>query len=390
MKSRSLSLIGFCGLLVCASSASAGTVTGVTVSQRTIAAGATVTVKVAGTNPCGAAHIIYGDGDAITYAITGLPVEQTHVYQKVGNFTITARGMGNCDGEATTTLTVSAPPEPRPRASISAVEIAPTPARVQEPVAVVTRGTGTCSYEVQYGDGTAEQVNADLPEETHHTYANPGRYTVIVRPNAPCVGKFTEVLQVEDAGPGRTGGFRRRRSSAPPEPAQITQMVPSPSPGVTGEPIAISVQGRGNCAYDIYYGDGRAEEVSGELPRETPHVYSRAGRYAVVVKPQPPCTGKFTEVVQVSDPRPTGPRITRVTVVPTPAAVGQAVTINVEGSSACNFRIDYDDGNWDSRSMTLPATLRHVYSAPGSYTVTASPEDSRCTGSGRATFEVRR
>src|SRR5258706_15128301 len=114
MKSQSIPLIGVCVLLTLAPVAWAGTVTGVTVSQRTIVAGTTVTVKVNGTNPCGAAHIIYGDGDAITYAITGLPVEQTHLYQKAGNYTITAKGMGNCDGEATTTLTVFAPPEPPP------------------------------------------------------------------------------------------------------------------------------------------------------------------------------------------------------------------------------------------------------------------------------------
>ena len=380
MKSRSISLIGCCVLLTVAPAARAGTVTSVTASQRTIAVGVTITVKVNGTNPCGAAHIIYGDGDAITYAITGLPVDQTHVYQKAGTYTIIARGMGNCDGEATTTLTVSAPPESPPparsRASITAVEITPSPGRVQEPIAVVTRGTGPCVYDVQYGDGTTEQVNARLPEDTHHTYANPGRYVVIVRPNPPCVGKFSEVLQVVQG--------------APAEPARITHIVASPTPGGTGQPLAVAVHGSGTCPYDIAYGDGNTQEVNGPLPQSTSHVYSQPGRYAIVVKAHPPCAGRFTEAVQIGSATPTGPRITRVSAGPTPATPRQPVTLTVDGAGTCAVTIDYGDGNSDSKSMALPESLRHVYSAPGVYTVVVAPAREGCTGSGRVTFEVRR
>ena len=109
------------------------------------------------------------------------------------------------------------------------------------------------------------------------------------------------------------------------------------------------------------------------------------------MKPQPPCTGKFTEVVQVAAATTqTGPRITGVTAAPTPAASRQPVRLNIDGSGACAFTIEYGDGNTDSRSMTLPGSLRHVYSAPGFYTVVVTPNDSQCTGSGRVSFEVRR
>jgi hypothetical protein len=376
-------LIGCSLMLMCVPTAHAqGSATGVAVSPRTIVAGGTVSVSVTGTNPCGAVRINYGDGDAITYALTGLPVTQTHVYQKAGSYTITAEGMGNCGGAPTTTVEVSPPPAPPPAppatATIKAVEIAPAPARVQEPVAVVARGSGKCAYEVRYGDGTAEQVDAPLPEDTHHTYAKAGRYVVIVNPKPPCVGKFTQVLQVEDAAA---------------QPARITHIVASPSPGTAGQAIAIAVHGSGTCPYDIYYGDGTAEEVNGPLPQSTRHVYRQPGRYAVVVKPQPPCTGKFTEVVQVTEattPAPTGPRISRVTAEPTPAAPRQPVRLTIDGFGACAFTIDYGDGNSDSRSMTLPGLLRHVYSAPGFYTVVVTPDDSQCKGSGRVSFEVRR
>jgi hypothetical protein len=385
MTSRSIALIGCCLLLTPVPAAWAqGSATSVAVSPRTITEGGTVSVTVTGTNPCGAVRINYGDGDAITYAITGLPVTQSHVYRKAGNYTITGEGMGNCAGAPTTTLTVSAPPAPPPAppapavATIKAVEFAPRPARVQEPVAVVVRGTGTCAYEVRYGDGTAEQVDERLPATTHHTYAKAGRYVVIVAPKPPCVGKFTEILQVEDAAA---------------QAARITHVMLSPSPGAAGQAIAVAVHGTGTCSYDIYYGDGASEKVNGSLPQSTRHVYTQPGRYAVVVKPQPPCTKEFTEVVQVGEattPRPAVPRITGVTVRPIPATPRRPVRLTIDGSGVCDFTIDYGDGTSDSRSMSLPGSLRHVYSAPGSYTVFVTPDDTRCRGSGRVSLEVRR
>ena len=109
--------------------------------------------------------------------------------------------------------------------------------------------------------------------------------------------------------------------------------------------------------------------------------------------PAAQCTGKFTEVVQVGEattPTPVAPRIIGVSARPTPARPGQPVRLILDGSGACAFTIDYGDGNSDSRSMTLPGSLRHVYSAPGSYTVVIFPDDSQCRGSARVFFEVRR
>jgi hypothetical protein len=75
-------------------------------------------------------------------------------------------------------------------------------------------------------------------------------------------------------------------------------------------------------------------------------------------------------------------------VSPTPA-VGEPVSITIEGTGTCAFTIDYGDGNWDSRSMALPDAVRHVYARSGYYTVLAIG-DEPCSGSGRATFRVAR
>jgi hypothetical protein len=385
MTNRAVAFVGAGLLLASTGVAQAqGSATNVTVAPRTIVAGGTVSVTATGTNPCGAVRFNYGDGDAITYAITGLPLTQTHVYQKAGDYTITAEGMGNCAGAPTTTLTVTAPPAPPPppaTPAITALEMTPMPARTQEPVAITVRGNGSCTFDVQYGDGTAEQVEGRLPENTHHTYAKAGRYVVVVRPTAPCAGKFTQVLEVADA-PGRV-------------PARITRLVVSPSPAAAGQATSLTVDGEGACSFDIRYGDGTAEAMSGSLPHRSRHFY-RPGRYVVVVKAEPPCTGNLTEVLQVADataqtpPTDSAAQISGVIVRPRVPAVRQPVRLTIDGEGMCTFRIDYGDGNADSRSMRLPASLRHVYAVPDRYTVVVAPDDSRCAGSGRVSFDVRR
>ena len=63
---------------------------------------------VSGRNPCGAVNIDYGDGQAITHPISALPVKISHTYARAGTYQVRARGMGNCDGEASMTVRVTA------------------------------------------------------------------------------------------------------------------------------------------------------------------------------------------------------------------------------------------------------------------------------------------
>jgi hypothetical protein len=73
---------------------------------------------VRGTNPCGAVHLDYGDGNGITHAIRDLPVSIEYEYTRTGRFTARASGMGNCDGARTAAVRVTAvrpqPPPPPP------------------------------------------------------------------------------------------------------------------------------------------------------------------------------------------------------------------------------------------------------------------------------------
>jgi hypothetical protein len=84
-----------------------------------------VQFTVAGTNPCGAVQLDYGNGAAVVHAISELPATISYQYPRVGEYVIQAKGMGNCDGTASTNLRVArvrpqpknpppAPPPPPP------------------------------------------------------------------------------------------------------------------------------------------------------------------------------------------------------------------------------------------------------------------------------------
>jgi Ca2+-binding EF-hand superfamily protein len=90
-----------------------GVVTDVRVPA-TVDTGTPVTITVSGSNPCGAVNLDYGDGsEAITHAITEVPVKIQYTYTRPGRYEVRARGMGNCDGDVTTTIRAVRPREER-------------------------------------------------------------------------------------------------------------------------------------------------------------------------------------------------------------------------------------------------------------------------------------
>lgn len=266
---------------------SAGTVTAVKTSEATVAIGASVSVTVSGTNPCGAAFIDYGDGTAITYALTTLPTTQTHAYQKAGTFTIVARGMGNCDGEATTRIQVNAaapppPPPPPSAAEIRGLGFTPKVGVVRQPVAITIAGRGACQYTLDFGDGNQQEMDGDLPQRVNHTYAQARTYTVIAAPMPPCTGKFTERLQVAARAGERIHGL----SVDPPR-------------GTVGRSVAIVVDGVGTCAYRIEYGDGNHEDRTRVLPDRVQHVYNARDSYVIAVTASGTCEGRAERTVDI-------------------------------------------------------------------------------------------
>lgn len=280
--------------LICGISlpAAAGTITKVSAAPVSVVTGQTVTFTEEGTNPCGAANMTYGDGIVITYAITELPAKQTHVFDKPGTYTVIARGMGNCDGEATTTVEVrpaAAPLPERPGGRsgphINSVEFVPAQGMIRQPVTFVVNGVGPCRFTTNFGDGNSREFSADLPYRFDHTYAVAGKYTTIVTPSAPCSGRFTQVLTVGS------------RNTAP----RIVELSIEPASTEAGRPVIITIDGTGSCSYAIDFGDGNNDSKTAALPDRIQHNYPAPGEYLITATAVPPCTGSARRSLRVRD-----------------------------------------------------------------------------------------
>jgi hypothetical protein len=224
--------------LLCPRAAAAQAITGLTAKPAEGMAGDTISVVASGSGLCGALHVDWGDGAAITYATSQLPITQTHVYKTAGAFVIQARGMGNCTGEALTRVSIRPAPA---RPGLGAIEVAPTPAAVRTAAVITLRGSGTCRVEVDFGDGNAQTVAGELPLAVRHTYALPRRYTIAAVPESPCGERRTIVLEVID----------------PDSRSRVTGMqITAPREGGAGL-RSIRVDGSGPCTYSLDYGDGK-------------------------------------------------------------------------------------------------------------------------------------
>lgn len=278
LKTAALTSLLICGVPL---AAYGGTITRVSADPAVVVTGQTVTFTEEGTNPCGASNMTYGDGIVITYAITELPAKQTHVFEKPGTYTVIARGMGNCDGEATTKVQVNAaaaPPPPPPAAAgphITSVEFTPAQGVIRQPVTFIVNGRGPCKLSVQFGDGNSKELSVDLPYRFDHTYAIADTYTTIVTPSSPCSGRFTQLLTV----------------AARTERPRLFDVAIEPPVTWAGQPVTITVKGNGRCNYAIDFGDGNDDTRTAALPDRVPHNYPAAGEYVINVTANPPCAG---------------------------------------------------------------------------------------------------
>ena len=332
-------------------------------------AGTAVTATATGSSPCGAVHIDWGDGTAITYATSTLPVTQSHVYQAGGTFNVRAQGMGNCDGQATARVTITAPP-PAP-ARLTGVEVAPAVQMPRTPVTITMQGNGSCRVAVDFGDGNAQDVSGALPLSIRHTYPLAGDYTIAATPAAPCGGRQTAALTIAE------------RPAAPRITGVEVSRVRDASAGLR----AIRVTGSGQCAYAIDYGDGNSESRSAGLPEVVRHNYPADGQYTIVVTATAPCTGAARSTVAIGgDAR---GRVSRVEIEPRLARTYQAVTLTVAGTGTCRLKVDL--GNGQSREMTgtLPHRFTYRYPEPGDYEVFVWTE-APCDGDAGGVVRVRR
>jgi hypothetical protein len=354
-----------------------GGVAKVEVAPETAETGQQVSITVTGTNPCGAVHLITGDGSAVTHPITALPSTHAHMYRKPGKYTIVAQGMGNCDGEARTMIEVTGKPldpepPPAPPAEMTRLDVSPVPGLAGEPVTFVLEGHGACDVSLEFGDGNRRRLTGDLPHRLTHAYGVAGRYTVTARPTAPCEGRHTQVLEVINRRPM----------------GQLTRVMVSPAPAVAGEPVTIRVEGSGPCQYQVDFGDGNQEPREAELPDTMTRYYHRPGTYTVTAGARAPCRGSGRVTFEVRGAGTTAGGITGIEVSPARPTVGSQLTFTVRGSGECRVTFDYGDGSQRTYVGRLPMRVPHVYESPGRFVVEATSSQP-CGGSTRLQVDVR-
>jgi hypothetical protein len=269
-------------------------VLGVSVKPATVRAGSAVTATASGNGLCGAVHIDWGDGTAITYPTSTLPVSQSHNYRYGRSYTIRAQGMGNCAGQATTTIRVEGPPPPPAAPTPPAPPPAPTKGPSIASVDVSTpgdggpnmrairvTGTGTCAYKLDFGDGNNEGRNASLPEVVRHNYPAQGRYTIIATASPPCTGTARSTVVVGGTDSGRVNG------------------VDVAADARAGAPVVINLQGSGYCRITVDFDDERQREITTTLPARVTHRYANPGDYEIVAWAHAPCTGGGSADIRV-------------------------------------------------------------------------------------------
>jgi len=254
-------------------------------------------------------------------------------------------------------------------------------ARVGQQIAVDVTGTNPCgAVNIDYGDGTAiTYATETLPITKGHTYAYGGTYTIKATGMGNC--ERTATTQITISGPPR-----------PPAPPALSGKITSvdfqPSSGAVREPVKIVVNGSDSCAFDIDFGDGNRQHVSGTLPQSIEHTYSVADTYTVVVDPSSPCSGRFTERLQVSDRAAAHAGVTRLDVSPTPTRRGRRTSIVVYGNGSCRVNVDFGDGGNVVLTGTFPQRIFHTYLDSGTIYVSAWPDDP-CDGYADAQLVVR-
>ena len=347
-----------------------GVVNGMTITPTISRPGDTVTVVVRGVNPCGAVLLDWGDGTWQTHPIYELPMTQTHAYTAAGQYRVSARGMGNCDGEALGQARVDAPPERPGRAQLTSFTVE-SPGTVTTPISMIMHGRGTCTVSVAYGDGNTQEVQVELPHKFSHVYAVPRSYNVSVSAKPPCEGgRHTVRLDV----------------SGQPSGPRISGLVATPSATRTPGTATIEIRGSGSCSYLLDYGDGNNERRTASLPDRVQHVYERGGTFVVVATAQAPCTGLAEAKLELTR---RGRGIERLVASPSPAETGSRVEFRIEGRGRCSVTVDFGDGTDATVDADLPARVAHRYDRPGRYEVLAWT-DAPCSGNATVELQVRR
>lgn len=178
-------------------------------------------------------------------------------------------------GAAAVTVLTSQSPQ------ITRIEFSPASVEQGGGVLIGLLGSGRCAYQIDFGDGTTERRNADLPDRMRHVYAAEQEYTVVATPEAPCEGVARARIDVRAITRG------------------IWRLLIEPGPSTEAAEVIVTIEGRGACVVYLDFGDKKAQTLEGTLPLEVNHTYPSAGTYELHARTEPPCRGETRVKVDV-------------------------------------------------------------------------------------------
>jgi len=165
---------------------------------------------------------------------------------------------------------------------ITRIEFTPGKADEGGGVFITLVGKGSCSYTLDYGDGTSDRRTAELPDRVHHSYPGDGEYLVVATPDAPCEGVARAKLDVRAINRGIWG------------------LTAEAGPDTPNGEMLVTIAGRGECAVTMDYGDGTVDKLTVTLPATRSHKYGKAGTYELKAAAEPPCRGEAALTVEIS------------------------------------------------------------------------------------------
>src|SRR5450759_284565 len=138
---------------------------------------------------------------------------------------------------------------------ITQIEFSPAPVEQGGGVLIGILGTGRCAYQIDFGDGTTERRNADLPDRMRHAYAADQEYTVVATPEAPCEGVARARIDVRAITRG------------------IWRISVEPGPSTEAAEVIVTIEGQGACVVHLDFGDTKTQRLEGTLPLRVNHTY---------------------------------------------------------------------------------------------------------------------
>lgn len=228
-------------------------------------------------------EVDFGDGHVISTVRSDQPTYDLmdHVYAKSGSYTVKARALPGCYGEATSArINVKG-------ASLESVAMATVDRPGKTSSIAITGRSGACKLNVDFGDGKKESLDATFAAAgsktiVEHTYWSPGRKDVTVSGDAGCSGTVSGAVDVPVA-----------------TIKKLTRM------GRLDQFEVITAHSDGNsCPLRVDWGDGTVEDkpslvfMSGAV--NLSHVYKKKGKMLVSARGIDGCVGVAGEWVVVN------------------------------------------------------------------------------------------